>query len=592
MRSWWYQVGILVFFGVFPWGGCLDMGAAAISSGPDGPPLCSQDADCSGGAVCAPNSQMCVAQGTTKLTASVRLVPPTLGALALEEQYVSVELNSDTHANFQLHRPLRVVGRVFLEDNPLSAVASVEVAVAGASEIPGLEAQAQAVSGLPFLPGLGETQKPSPEGSFEFYVLKNRMYDIYVHLPALSSQDLPPYHVRRSFSPLPNAADPYTVTMDLQVPSLGSYVPLQGTLVWRSTPGAEVAAFSGAKIVAFSKETGNVSSSAVTAADGTFQLMVQPPEGMPSETYSLQLRPSAVNELVPELTLGDVSTAETPELGEFELLGSMVPQDVVVTVGGVPEDQAASLVGAVVRAESSWGENGSLVIERSLQGTTWTSMKLPPGLYNFSITPPSQSLWSSTWQSVTIQDIGAVQGAESQQVEFVMEPRHSLTGKLATPGGRLVADAQVRAIRYATPFGMDIPRKDSAASVFSTFSNSDGSYALSVDSGTYLLVVDPPLSSGLPRTLLWDVVVVEPSEADVPIHLPHTFAGDVQATNGQPSEDSGTAATELILGPAAGIRLEVYDPSWPANISPIPLAEGLTDESGHFVLLMPAQPGD
>lgn len=571
--------------------GCIDLGADAMSVPEQHLPRCAGDADCDAASRCDPNAALCVKRGSSQAEVSLRLVPATVGAEATEEQYETVQLNSAKLANFQMHRPLRVVGRVFQQDNPLAAVSDVEVAVSGASEIPGLQAQAQAVGGLPFLPGDDTQGKPSAEGSFEFYVLKNRPYDVYVHLPELTAQDLPPYHVRRSFSAPPNAADPYTVTLDLQVPSLDAYLTLSGTVAWREAPGSEPHALVGAKVVGFSKESGHVTSTGVTDADGAFTLRVQPPDGVFSDTYVLQLRPSSANEMVPDLELGTWTTSAVGQLEPMYVEGALTPNDVVVSLSGVSEADAATLMGTLIRAESRWGDNGTLLVERTLQGTTWTSLKLPAGLYTFSLIPPTESRWSSAWQTVTVQAVALDKSVEPQQVEFALQPRLTLEGKVIGPAGHGVAQCTVRAVRYATPFGAAIPRKDASLSVYSTYAEDDGSFRMQVDSGTYLLVADPGLPTGLPRTFLWDVVVVEPSKVDIPVSAPHAFTGDIQAPRSDLAVE-GIDGKEYPLGPARGVRVEVYDPAWPENLSPIPLGDSLTDESGRFVLLLPAPSQD
>lgn len=567
--------------------GCFDLGAAATVEPDASLPRCGADSDCGASSRCDPNALVCVKGGSSMANVSLRLVPATLGSEATEEQYGSVELSSSKPANFQMHRPLRVVGRVFQQDNPLAAVSDVEVAVAGSSDIPGLQAQAQAVSGLPYLLGEESQPKPSAEGSFEFYVLKNRLYDVYVHLPALSAQDLPPYHVRRSFSSPPNAADPYTVTMDLQVPSMDAYLTLQGTVMWQEAPGTELFPLVGAKVVGFSRESGNVTSIAVTDGGGLFTLRVQPPEGVALDTYTLQLRPSSANEMVPEIELGTWTTDEAGLLEPNVVQGSLVPNDVVVSLGGVSEAEAATLMGTLIRAESRWGDTGVLTIERSLQGTTWTSLKLPAGLFTFSLIPPTKSAWASAWQNVTIRTLSSRQDAEPQNVEFNLSPRLGLSGKVLGPNGNVVPDCSVRAVRYATPFGAPVSRKDANLSVYSAHVDQNGSFEMKVDAGTYLLVADPALPTGLPRTFLWDVVVLGDSPVDILVPLPHAFTGDIQVPRSDMASD-GTGDGDFPLGPGSGVRVEVYDPVWPESLNPIPLAEGLTDSTGRFVLLLPA----
>lgn len=573
--------------------GCFDLGAADSSKEEAVAPTCSSDGDCGSGLVCDSVSRWCVVDQKVVLTASLRLVPQATSSVALEEQYASIQLKNTSVSNFQLHRPLRVVGRVFLAENPLSAVTDAEVAMVGESEIPGLEAQVQAVAGLPSLPGEDGYAGPSEEGSFEFSVLKNKSYDIYIHLPDLAADELPPYHVRRSFTSVPNATDPYTVAMDLQVPGPADYPHISGTVVWRSSlDSQESTPLSGAKVVAYSLLHGNTSSTVITDADGSFDLRIQPPEELEGEQYALYVRPSSANELVPTLKLANFTALDSEELGTLELVGSLTPSNLVVSVSGMAESDALSLVGATLRAEALWGEEGSLVVERVLQGTTWTSLALPPGLYTLSLRPPAESPWATIWQSLTVAASEPSPDSLPLQVELKVKERPTLSGSVLSPDGQAVADATVRATCYQTPYGAALSRQDAALSVFSGKTDQDGQYALGLDPGTYLVEVEPPVSLGLPKAFFWEVVVLDSSHAEFALPKPVAFSGEIMAGDQSVLDAAGGSAVELPQVPAEGVHVELYDPAWPADLAPLPLAEATTDAKGHFSVLLPAESED
>jgi hypothetical protein len=61
---------------------------------------------------------------------------------------------------------------------------------------------------------------------------------------------------------------------------------------------------------------------------------------------------------------------------------------------------------------------------------------------------------------------------------------------------------------------------------------------------------------------------------------------------GQPADSPEPGPEQYLQGPAAGVKVELYDDfeaNSPADgLAPIPVASGWTDEDGRFVLIIPA----
>ncbi|MBT7067182.1 MAG: hypothetical protein HN919_12820, partial [Verrucomicrobia bacterium] len=132
----------------------------------------------------------------------------------------------------------------------------------------------------------------------------------------------------------------------------------------------------------------------------------------------------------------------------------------------------------------------------------------------------------------------------------------------------------------------------------------EGLYEFSLDEGSYTFVVDPPIESGLPRRVERDNYVQGTSQQRViEVSPPAALTGLVYGTlepeadpdggvEGQPADSPEPGPEQYSQGPAAGVKVELYDEieaNSPADgLAPIPVATGWTDGDGRFVLIIPA----
>ncbi|GEM_PF-4756742 len=562
-------------------GSCGGLSGGAQSSKAEEWPVCGVDGDCEGALVCDGLALLCVASGRWQYRGMLRLLPPAGEAGIQPEVFSSVELDTGKLANFTMEPALRVVGRVFVEGNPLAAVGQVDVTVVAVEKSGGLESQYHAENGLP--EGAPGSSGSWGDGSFEFLARPNRLYDIYVRLPEFSAHNIPVYHVRRAFTPS-TTSDPSLVAMDLSVPAPGSYVSVSGRLTWKGGAGrGEGEPLVGAKVLGFDVEGGDVSSTGVTDEDGRFVLLVQPPVEQQGVEYTIQVRSSGANETVPEHVVGRVEVAGDQDLGDIVIGMDLTPRDVVVSLE-LSEGEAEELVGATLRAEGDFGDYGRIVVERVLQGSSWSSIRLPAGLYSLSLTPPSSSVWAATWRTLTVSLPDGPAGSQAPlQVQLPMVKRGAVSGVVRSGSGRAVAGASVMAYRYGAAYGDGAQPVAVTYSVFSGTTDAQGAYRLPMDTGRYLFVVDPPAAYGLPRAMYWDVVVTGRLDLPLVVPWPRAVTGSINIPDGVMAGAQGKAE------PASGLRVEFYGDEWPAALPVLPAAESLCDESGVFSLLLPSE---
>ncbi len=596
---------------------------------------CDHDGECASGLVCDPKAQVCVKDKALSMTGWLRLLPPPQTVMAVEEHYPALSLDNRNDLVLTLHRPVRVQGRVQLEDNDLAIQEAVIVAMSG-GDIPDLNIQQDAKATEAYIYDYqnGQTDKPG----FEVYVAQDRTYDVYVYLnETVGGQDYPPYHVRRSFSAGGLEGDPHGCDWTIEVPKFERYHRLVGCVLENGDLDTPLV---GAKIVAVAPETGNVSTKALTGADGCFDVAVQPVADYESERYEVRVRPSSENELVAEQVVVEVDVAGDLDLGELFVEGFPTLATLLVTVVAQEEtlrrddlpakqqeeadtmaaerlsDLSSQLVGTAVKLAGKT-DSGVLRVERTVsemtsvtdveagfvQVTATLEFVVPPRSYALSIVPPAQSGLG------IFQEIHHLAANElaPPPIEIQLKKKAVTTLSVVDAEGDAVDGATVTAIlsgqgKYAELTPLPV-RKYPAGE-----GSEPGTYRLTLDEGSYTFVVDPPAESGLPRLVERDNYVQGSSQQRLlTLAEPAAFTGLVYGTlvpafvepeTGEeglaPGADSPNGPErDFEVGPAPGVKIELYDAleglSEPDGIAPIPVATGWSDENGRFVLIVPAE---
>jgi len=589
---------------------------------------CQSDSDCGDGLICDLKAHRCVADSELSLTGWLRLVPPSQSVQAVEEQYGTLELSSREELTLKLHRPIRVVGRVLVEGNPLSSEKAKIVAVAPGA-IPDLKVHQDAkVAGS----GLAGGEKPG----FELWVSEDVTYDVYVYLPpAEDGREYPPYHVRRQFSRRSDPADPFTYDWQIELPPSSSYLEVTGCIL---TEGAVAKPLAGARVTAVSPQSGNLTTTATADALGCFNVLVQPPEIPEGDAYEFQIQPSPDNELVPKVTVAQVVISEGTDLGNLTVSGleDLLHVSVVLTArldtpspselpgkGAEKKAQemarrshdrlAADLHDAAVRLTGQVGD-GMLEVERTVenvefetdlaegrvQATARVEFDVPPKSYVLSVIPAAESRLG-IYQQLVHYYVG---DKEVPDLQVLMKDKAVTRVLLENGQKEPVTGAQVMAILSGKGKYPDTAPLPSRKFQAEEDPEEPGRYRLSLDPGEYTLVVDPPPDSGLPRLVERDLFISgESQQRTVTLPAPAALTGLVLGMP-SPASDADGAAEKSLGGaeptlsvdtdqPIAGVLVELYDEieglAKPDGSAPIPVASGFTDANGRFVLLVPAE---
>lgn len=552
-------------------------GAMAVDA-----PACTANDDCAEGLICSPESGICVAEIDVAFLGYLRLVPPASGLLAIEEQYANLETETSQPLNLRLNRPVRVVGRVLNEGSPLLGSEDANIVAVADGAIPGIKLHQEARS----VTGLWQADGENTVG-FELWVTRDLVYDIYVHQSTDTELGLPPYHVRRSFSPAEATGDAFTVSWDIELPSLEHFVHVSGRVV---LSGEEERPLPGAKVVAVSAESGDMSSTGTTDEDGWFDLLVQPPSSPVGESYSLLLRPSLLNETVPETVLDEILVTEDLDAGTYTVDGLSNLRTVTVMVMDASgafilndlQGTTVSLTGSTV--------NGDMDVEHSVDSVGTSEFSLPPGLYVLSVVPPEGSSMGIYQEIVTISD-----SQTKTALQVALEEKLLVHGWVMDASGSEVEGCRVVATftgKGLYPETSPLPTRKADA-----LTDRDGHYQLRLDPGQYTLHVEPPDGSGLPRLIQQNVFLANSQQRTLRLSNPVVVSGRVHgiaetSVDAALGSQDGAQASNSTPEPVAGVRIEFFDEIddrvYLGTTTPVPMAVATTDEEGRYVLILPA----
>jgi hypothetical protein len=559
------------------------------------PKSCQHDSDCMEGLVCDPAVQICVAPDAADMKISIRLVPPAEGSDMVQEQYAGLDLGESNTFRFVVPRPIRVLGTVTNASG--DAVDDYKIVARSQGEIPGLDyyetSEAVAVNDFTqeFLGGEG----------FGLYLKPDKIYDVYVHPSSGDPQVFPPFHARRSFTVGGDPEHPYTTKWEIRLPDPSEYLRVSGRVVMSTSSPEPII---GAKVFARAPATGETSTTAYTDDEGWFELLVQPPDAddkglLKAPAYEVHVRPSDANPMVPQVIAAEeMIFAEDLELEPLEV-GYLGPPAAVTLAVQDPTGLflAERLGDTVVRVSGEIGK-GTMIVEDVVDGAGVVAFELPAGEYIVSAMPPAAGDLALLQQPLSVApDRVAVTSA----LRLALRPE--LSGWVLSPDASPVAGAEVTAIftgKGSYPTTSPLPERS-----FITTTDGDGAYDLRLDPGQYRIIVDPPVVSGLPRHIEHYVFVTSSEQRTFWLDKPVVVSGTVEAY--PPIDAAGQVRSEEIYGaegepevppsitpttplPAADVKVEIYlhDPDADPGEPVPPVAEGFTDDSGSYLLILPA----
>jgi len=562
------------------------------------PKGCRDDGDCMEGLVCDPAVKICVAPGDVELDISIRLVPPSKGSDMVEEQYVGLELGETNTFHLVIPRPIRVLGTV-TDASGVTMNAYTIVAVSD-GEIPGLDyyeiSEPARVNEF--------TQDYLGGDGFEFYLKPDKVYDVYVHPTSEDGQVFPPFHAKRSFTVGEDPDHPYTAKWEFRLPDPSEYLRISGQVVLSSSDPQPVA---GARVFARAPETGETSTTAVTDTDGGFEVLVQPPDAddeglLKAPAYEMNIRPSDDNPVVPQVVAVEgLVFADDTDLGLLEV-GHMGPPVAVSFAVQDPSGLFLSdrLGATVVRVSGEIGK-GTILVEDVVDAAGTVCFDLPPGDYIVSAMPPAAGDLALLQEPLTV-DPDRSELARALR----LAPRPVLSGWVLSPDESPLEDVEVTAIftgKGAYPTTSPLPERH-----FLTTTDADGAYSLRLDPGQYRILADPPVVSGLPRRIEHYVFVTSSEQRTIWLDKPVVVTGTVEAyppidelgqvesgieLDGKGKVELPATITSTTPLPAPNVKVEVFfhdpdaDPEMDPEANLIPVAEGWTDETGGYLMVLP-----
>jgi len=559
------------------------------------PKSCQTDNSCMDGLVCDPAVNVCVAPEPADMEISIRLVPPAEGSDMVEEQYAGLDLGESNTFRFVIQRPIRVLGTV--TDASGDAVDDYKIVARSDGEIPGMDyyetSEAVAVNDF--------TQDYLGGDGFELYLKPDKVYDVYVHPSSGAPQAFPPFHARRSFTVGEEADHPYTSKWELNLPDPSEYLRISGQVVMS---GSSPEPISGAKVFARAPETGETSTSAQTDKDGWFEILVQPPEAddtglLKAPAYEVHVRPSEGNPVVPQVIVAtEMIFSEDQDLGFLEV-GYMGPSATVTLAVQDPSGLflADRLGDTAVRVSGEIGK-GTVTVEDVVDGTGLVFFSLPPGEYIVSAMPPADGDLALLQQPLTV----AVDRPEVNSA-LRLEQRPELSGWVLSPDGSPVAGVEVTAIftgKGAYPTTSPLPERS-----FITTTDDEGAYLLRLDPGQYRIIADPPVVSGLPRRIERYVFVTSSEQRTLWLDKPVVVSGTVEAyppidaagrvepavfpaPEGEPEIPATITPTTPLPAPDVKVEIYLHEPDADSDEGLPPVAESFTDDTGSYLLILPA----
>ncbi|MBN1947432.1 MAG: carboxypeptidase regulatory-like domain-containing protein [Bradymonadales bacterium] len=484
-----------------------------------------------------PDEQTCLSNGfcgpvAQTVTLALRVQPDAQSGL-LEQHFTDLVMTPDMDPiDITLHQPTSVQGRIYIN-------AEQPVPVTGARVLFRLK------GGMPNLPLTRETTTDAVSGEYQIELVPGT-YQVTI---LIDDAAFPPFREGE----LTVSGGIFHWSISLTDPD--SYYLIQGQLVRMRSGVLEEEAespISGATVSLESVPGGTaVSTSALTDVAGHFSVRVPPGE----REYAIRISPSEENKLIPNLTLEQVSIAESVDLGVI-LAGEWADP---VQIGGIVNGLngiATPVAGATffLRSEMESGTFSRI----ALTGTDGSfSEQIIPGDYQITVVPPAIVDWAAT----TFQQSWH-QSQLDQQFDLAQKP--VLQGVVTGPDGLGLAGITMS----ATPIGY--PVSSLSLNPVQDETDSNGLFQLRVHPGRQLILAIPASNSCM-SPVVEDSIEVSQSGVQLSIQLQEygCITGRILAPSGDPLSES---QVELFLE---------RDGSW------LQFAERTTDAQGLFSLGLP-----
>jgi hypothetical protein len=329
-------------------------------------------------------------------------------------------------------------------------------------------------------------------------------------------------------------------------------------------------------------------------ADGSFRLAI--PAAATKQPVTVELSPQEGDSPSdPWFTSSDRSL-DNLDMGVVTLPTYQTPQTFVAAVQGPHGEVIDS---ALVRAAAELlPRDGGVTLfsqDRLTGATAYTpagTVELPlipgtattPRHYDVAVVPAAGTPFAfkcTGWDVLAGGSPGAPQGVPA----IALEPRRLVSGNVTDAASSPVANVLVTASR--DPETARVCAMTNAAALgpttVKTTTNAVGAFALALDKGTYQIDYDPPAGSAVPRSTQYNVAISDVDPPMMQTKLPPPALVDGQVSD---AEDE----------PIKNAIIRIFEPRCDAGpdckLAPILRGETLTDDTGHFsiVVAMPPMP--
>jgi hypothetical protein len=379
-----------------------------------------------------------------------------------------------------------------------------------------------------------------------------------------------------------------TVATSLAETLPASYLPIGGTLLsaFMAPPSSTFVAR------AFAGGT-QVSNAPLTAADGTFQLLLAPGA---SDSVTVELTPQNQDGGDPWYTSSPIDPTMNRNLAPIVLPAYSSPNIFVLAVDGA-DDPTTPVSGALVRAQAILASSAAGATDFQRAGTTTAktssspggtvTLSLLPGTattaldYDLTVIPPASSPYATRCISPVGVTVGGTATAPSSLLTVALSRRPVLAGSVTNAAGYPVANVAITATAGPDPTS---GCSSTPAVSSSTIADGNGQFSLPLDPGTYQLDYDPPAGSAAPR--LTELAVVVPAGAgsidhDVTLPMGALVQGTVSAPDGSPLPSATIRIFE--------VRCNGQDDCFgPTRTPPWLRGQIATDANGTFSVVVPA----
>jgi hypothetical protein len=581
-------------------GACSVDQFAAADSAPKVVNGCEEDSDCQteGANAVACSKGICVASSGDIIAAYVEVKPPAAAYYGAGESFL-VPLESLDRGNWNrdllLPSYAEVTGQItvspgLLGEPPSEACEQAYEASSQSLRVHVELSRSNAVLGLPSLTVAANAELVEISGK-KYWKFSEKVppgrYDLYATALAGCDADFPPV-----FAP-GQVLDPGTVTLALHIGALST---LSGIV----TPPGD-GSLAGWQVSLVEPDRGRLVSTTRTLNESNptnFKLLYQPI----SDVAPL-LRLSPPEGIVAPEVIWDLSVLDLDGNGQVAPNLEGLDLKTVNVRGRVIDSNVASIAGASVRLRSTALQGApkgltaryETVVTSDEEGSI--SLDVLPGTYQLIVTPPDPldlSITETTWVIASSPDKQAGRTVE-------VAAKRILNGSVFAPvDGQPLRGTTVSVLPSAVVAAKYLDRALSPARVtprmVSGFTDDLGAFSILMDPGSVDVSIKPSESSSFPWLVRARIDVPGhgaaaspgPSLEQMRVSFPVPLAGTLLAPGGEIPVQSALLRVFALLdsNEPTGLARD-NDPITGDGV--LQVAEGRTDESGNFVLLLPSK---